>query len=66
MAFTVPPPIDPSISARLRSMRVNSDIFFVAGMATSVKAIASRIGAELKRTYRTAKEEGGVRVWRMK
>lgn len=65
MAYTVPPPERPIYGPKIKEMPRRSDIFFKGADNTSIKAIASRLGAALGRKYLTRKEDGGVRVWRV-
>lgn len=64
MTFDVQPPI--FATDQIRAMKPNTDILLAGHKAASIKAIASRMGRLLRRKYRTAKEQSGVRVWRLK
>lgn len=49
---------------KLEAMKVRGYLYFHDASHNSVKAIASHLGNELKRTYTTQKEDSGVSCWR--
>jgi hypothetical protein len=59
-------PLPQTISERVRNMTRKSDVFFEDAIAESVRSIVCRIADESDREYRVAKENGGVRVWRIR
>lgn len=64
MAFKTLPP--QPISEPIEAMRANTEIHLIGCNPSSVKAIASRLAAKLKREYRTKFQNGGVTVWRLR
>lgn len=64
MESYVAPPV--SILSRVRSMKPKSSLFLDDAKPDSIKAMVSRVRKEFKRRkYQTAKQDGGVRVWRL-
>ncbi len=65
MSYTVPPPVGPEYSAKIRAMKRKTDIFLEGACPKSIKSLAHRIGSAEGRKYQTRKESGGIRVWRI-
>lgn len=56
----------PTTSDRIRAMKPKTDEYFETDKPQSVMAMCSRFSVTSTRRYKTRKEAGGVRVWRMK
>lgn len=65
MTKSMPPPIRPAYSKKLRAMRKGASLFFLGARPDSIKAIASRVGVAESRSFITRKEVNGVYVWRL-
>jgi len=51
--------------APFKTLDVGQSFFVPNGNPNSLSVMASRTGKTLNRTFRTAKQPGGVRVWRV-
>jgi hypothetical protein len=61
----LPPPV--SITERIRKLRPGECLLFTGVSPSVIRVTASQVKSEFKRRrYKTKKEDGGVRVWRIK
>jgi len=61
----IPPPV--SLKQQVRDMGLNSSILWTNVSPSVAKALAYQVSVEFKRKrrFRTAKDGGGVRIWRL-
>lgn len=58
----------PTLSGRIKNMKPRATLLLDGANPRSIQAICSRLGKASKprREYATEKQNGGVRVWRLK